>query len=264
MRRKIILAVGSSFSELVRSRKDFLLLFSKIEERISYELSDHIIIYSEDIARQFNLRKYKAKISVARRHFLNFDKFKMQKKLHERDNLIGYIGRLSEEKGILNFVKAIPMIFKMGGDIDFMIGGDGQLRGKVEEYLERPDLSNKVDFIGWIPHDRLPQYLNELKLLVIPSYTETGPLIMVEAMACGTPVLITPVGSVCSVIRDGETGFILGDNSPACIAEKIMRALEHPGLEWIAENARVVVEEEFTYEAIVERYRTILEELFGG
>jgi len=63
------------------------------------------------------------------------------------------------------------------------------------------------------------------------------------------------------VITDGETGFVMEDNSPACIAENVIRALEHPDLEMIVENARVLVEREFTYEAAVERYREVLKEL---
>ena len=115
--------------------------------------------------------------------------------------------------------------------------------------------------LRWVPHDKLPDYLNELKLVVLPSYTEGLPNLMLEAMACGTPVLATPVGAIPDMITDGETGFIMEDNSPACIAENVMRALEHPDLERIVENARALVEREFTYETAVERYRRILDDL---
>lgn len=258
MRRKVILAVGASFSDLAGARKDRLLLFPKIEEQISYKVSDRIIIYSENIIKEFKLEKYKSKISIARRHFLDFDKFKIQKQLSERDNLVGYIGRLSREKGILNFIEAISKVLETREDVSFLIGGDGPLRGEVAEYLKRADLNGKVNFVGWIPYDRLPEYLNELKLVVIPSYTETGPLSMVEAMACGTPVLITPVGTAPEIIRDGETGFILKDNSPECIVESIGRALNHPDLEEIVRNAHALVEKEYSYEVLVDRYRRIL------
>jgi glycosyltransferase involved in cell wall biosynthesis len=108
-------------------------------------------------------------------------------------------------------------------------------------------------------HNKFPDYLN--KLFVLPSYTEGLPYTIVEAMACGTPILATPVGAIPDVIKDGETGFIMENNSPECIAENVMRVLEHPDLEQIVENARALVEREFTYEAAVERYRKILKEL---
>ena len=185
----------------------------------------------------------------------------IKKGFDERDNLVGYIGRLSEEKGTLNFVKAIPEILKERNEIRFLIGGNGQLRDKIEEYLDVASLNDKVKLAGWIPHDELPDYLNELKLVVLPSYTEGLPNIMLEAMACGTPVLATPVGAIPDVIKDGETGFIMENNSPACIAENVERALNHPNLEEIVKTARKLVEKEFTYEAAVERYRKILENI---
>jgi glycosyltransferase involved in cell wall biosynthesis len=118
-----------------------------------------------------------------------------------------------------------------------------------------------MELTGWIPHDELPDYLNELKLLILPSYTEGLPNIMLEAMACGTPVLATPVGAIPDVIKEGRTGFIMENNSPGCIAENMMRALEYPDLDRIVENARELVKKEFTYGAAVERYRKILEDL---
>ena len=80
-------------------------------------------------------------------------------------------------------------------------------------------------------------------------------------MACGTPVLATPVGAIPDVIKDGVTGFIMGNNSPASIAKNIIRVLEHPNLDKTVKNAKELVEKEFTYEAAVERYREILEGL---
>lgn len=58
---------------------------------------------------------------------------------------------------------------------------------------------------------------------VLPFYTKELSNIMLEAMACGTPLLATPVGAILDVIRDGETGFIMEDNSPECTARNVMQ-----------------------------------------
>ena len=96
------------------------------------------------------------------------------------------------------------------------------------------------------PHQELPDYLTRLKLLVLPSYTEGLPNNVLEAMACGTPVLATSVGAIPDVVpRDKETGFLVRDNSPPCLAKNIVEALTDPELKRIALNARNFVENEF-------------------
>ena len=75
-------------------------------------------------------------------------------------------------------------------------------------------------------------------------------------MACGTPV-----GAIPDVIIDGKTGFIMENNSPECIAANVGRALSSPDLERIAENGRRFVEENFTFEKVVENWKRVLREI---
>jgi len=229
--------------------------------KINLYLSSRIIAYSDGIVAERHMEKHRNKISIAQRHFLDFNRFRMQKPLRNRENLVAYVGRLSEGKGVPEFIEAIEGLSANHGNIRFLIGGDGPLRGWVEEYLDKANLNSRVKFAGWIPHDELPGYLNQVKLLVLPSYTEALPNIILEAMACGTPVLVTAVGAIPDIIKDGETGFIMEDNSPDCIAGNIIRALEHPSLEQIADKAHTLVEKEYTFEAAVERYQKILDTL---
>lgn len=243
---------------IVRVERDVPSQLLKILNNINRLLSNRIVIYTPTLIKEWDLEKYKNKIYIAREHFLDFDEFKTKKKFYERDNLVGYIGRLSEEKGILNFVKAISGVVKESDDLKFLICGDGPLCDEIKKHLDENALTDKVKLAGWIPHDELPDYLNKLNLVVLPSYTEGLPNLMLEAMACGTPVLATPVGAIPDIIIDGETGFIMKSNSPECIAENVMRMLEHPNIERIVENAKALVEREFTYEDAVERYRKIL------
>lgn len=84
---------------------------------------------------------------------------------------------------------------------------------------------------------------------------------MLEAMACGTPVLATPIGAVPDVIIDGKTGFIMEKNSPECIAENVVRALEHSDLEEIAGTGKWFVEENFTFEKAAEKWKDVLRDI---
>ncbi|MDR9817328.1 MAG: glycosyltransferase family 4 protein [Candidatus Methanoculleus thermohydrogenotrophicum] len=127
--------------------------------------------------------------------------------LPDRPSLIGYIGRLSGEKGVQHFAQALPAVLNGREDLRVLIGGDGPLKELIEASLQKGGVTARVDLPGWISHDDLPGYLNQLRLLVLPSYTEGLPNIMLEAMACGTPVLATPVGAIPDVIIDGKTGL---------------------------------------------------------
>lgn len=198
---------------------------------------------------------------IAHEHFLDFTTFTVTTPYKDRPPLIGYIGRLSAEKGVQHFAQALPATLRNQQDLRVLIGGDGQLKDAIEASLQETGVANHVDLPGWISHDDLPKYLNQLRLLVLPSYTEGLPNIMLEAMACGTPVLATPVGAIPDVIRDGETGFIMEDNSPECIARNVLRALNHPDLKGVAERGRRFVEGEFTFEKEVERWRQIFNEI---
>jgi glycosyltransferase involved in cell wall biosynthesis len=247
-------------SKISYSKKD---LHSKIENflsKIGCHLTTKIVLYSYKILTDWKLESQQKKTLIAHEHFLDFSNFYIQKPFSNRSNLIGYIGRLSAEKGIQNFVEALPIIIDRYQDLKIIIGGDGPLKNDVKNSLEKQNISDHVTIYSWIAHDSLPNYFNKLRLIVLPSYTEGLPNIMLEAMACGTPVLATAVGAIPDVIRDGETGFIMENNSPGCIANNIIRALNHPHLEKISENARKLVEHEFTFEKAVERFRKIIDE----
>jgi glycosyltransferase involved in cell wall biosynthesis len=241
-----------------RARKDIFLKPLSFLVKINSFFSNTIIVYSERLIKEYDLEKHRNKIVVAPRHFLDFNRFNVEKPLSERDDLVGYIGRLCEERGALEFARAIPKVLEERGEVTFLIGGDGHLRNSIEKYIGKKRLNHKIKVSGWIPHERLPTYLNELKLIVLPSITEGLPNIMLEAMACGTPVLATAVGGIPDIILNGHTGFLMKENSPHCIAENVIRTLGNPSLERIAKNARVLVEREFTYEACIERYRRVL------
>ena len=257
----VVIASSGSGLRIAQVDRDPLAGVLALLRSTTFRLSDRIIIYSEKLIEEHSLQRYRSKIYVAHRHFIDFSMFKITKRLEERDSRVGYIGSLRKSKGVPNFIEAIPRVLEEKNNLEFLIGGSGQLQGEIELNLENMGLNRKVKILGWIPHDELPKHMNDLKLLVLPSYTEGLPNIILEAMACGTPVLATAVGAIPDVIKDGDTGFIMEDNSPECIARNIIRALNNLNLEGITKNARILVEKEYTYEAVAARYKSILTNL---
>ena len=267
MRKKTILFLAFKSSEVLTEKfgaRGFILpQIYKVLEDASYSLCHIVVGMSTGLLNQPQLGKHKDKIfpTPCPVRFIDTNLFKVSKQLKQRPKQIGFIGRLSEEKGVVNLIKAIPLVLEKQGDLEFTIIGDGPQNEEIREMVEKYNLSTVVKLTGWVAHDELPNCLNELQLFVLPSFTEGGPVTVPEAMACGTPVLATPVGYVPELIRDGETGFILEDNSPECIAEGILRALDYPNLDEVVRNAHRLIEKEYTYEATVARYRKLLANL---
>ena len=271
-KKTIVAATGFASKAAVEHHRETLFGLGKfifppiirMIENINFHLADQIAVESESAIHFLGLNKYKKKISINGAMYMDTDNFKIKKDSKDKRNLVGYIGRLSLEKGVTNFAKAIPLILKERDDLEFLIGGNGPLFEEIKNELKNNGSYDKVELTGWIQHDELPNYLNELKLLILPSYTEGLPGIVQEGMACGTVVLATPVGGIPDLIKDGETGFIMENNSPECITKNVIRALEHPNLEEIVKNARKLIEDEYTYEVMVIKCRVALNELMRG
>ncbi|AFV22750.1 LPS glycosyltransferase [Methanolobus psychrophilus R15] len=258
LNKKTIISLGGFLEKEIHLNYTQLGMPILLLKKLNLFLVDAIILYSSNLISAWKVDKYKKKIYIAPRHYIDFNKFYVDISYSERQNLIGYIGRFSKEKGTLNFVESIPLILKHKKDLFFLVAGSGQLQEKINKCAQDNNISDHTLFESWIPHENLPVYLNKLKLIVLPSDTEGLPNIMLEAMACGTPVLATPVGSIPDIIKDEETGFIMENNSIECISKNVIRVFQKPDLETIIENAKDLVEREFTFKAAVERYNNII------
>ncbi|MCK4736573.1 MAG: glycosyltransferase, partial [Methanophagales archaeon] len=162
-----------------------------IFERANFYLSDRIIVESPGVIDFLGLDKYRQKLAVSG-VYIDTNFFQIKKVLRGRKNLVGYVGRLSFEKGVMNFVKAMPLILEKSNNIEFLIGGGGTPQSKIMDELRKNNLSQNVKQTGWIPHNEVVDYFNELKLFILPSYSEGLPHTVLKVMACGTPVLATP------------------------------------------------------------------------
>ncbi|WGI17651.1 glycosyltransferase family 4 protein [Methanonatronarchaeum sp. AMET-Sl] len=233
--------------------------------KFSFWLSDGIILYSENLLKEWGLEKYKNKTEFAYEHIVDFSTFNLDKSYSEREYDIGYIGRFEEVKNVIGFLKSIPLLLNSTESVkNVFLGGDGSQKKEAMKYIENEKLEEYIHYEGWIEHNHLPGYLNELKVLALPSHSEGLPNIMLEAMACGTPVLASPVGSIPDIIEDGENGFILKENTPEGIAEKIKEIdeLEESKKEEIARKAYKTVKKHHTSKKVKENYKQTLKHTF--
>lgn len=260
-KKVIVMAGGGVFSNyLANNPKNILSANIRLFfERLCYIVSHTIIVETKSAASFLRLELFENKIFyVGAMLPIDVNKMFIKKTdFNSKGNLIGYIGGLTIGKGVMNFVEAMPLILK-NCDVRFLICGDGPLTDTIKKFITQKNLQNKVEIIKWVPHEMIPDYLNELKMLVLPSYSEGLPGIILEAMACGTPVLATPVGGIPDIIVDEETGFLMENNSPECISKNIIRALNHRDLNEIVKKARNLIVNEYSFEFTNERYKKII------
>jgi len=222
-------------------------------ETLNFELSDKIVIYSDRLIPDYGLEKYRSKIVLAYNHFIDTEKFKTVTPHYERLDVVGFIGRLDKEKGILSYLNTVPKIVPF---LDSMsVSGTGLFENMVKATARA---YKEFDYLGWVSHKDVPSLLNQWKLLVIPSINEGLPNTLLEAMICGTPVLASPVGAIPDLVKHGMTGFIWDNKEP--LHKGIIEALNYPKISTVINNAKDVAEG-FTLDSLVVKYNNILEGL---
>jgi len=138
-----------------------------------------------------------------------------------------YVGRLELLKGIDRLLNAMTYIKNKHNLKLIIIGGDGDSQYDVElQRLSRKlQIQDLISFQGMVSQEELPRFYNAADVVVIPSHYESFGLVALESLACGTPVVTTMVGGAESVVRQGETGYVVASNDPHILAEKIMLVL---------------------------------------
>ena len=228
-------------------------------ERAGYRLADAIVTYTPSMAEELGLDRYGEKLYPNGARYVDTDRFRPTVPFEERDRTVGFLGRLDEEKGVRTLAEVAK---RLPEGVTFRFVGDGDLRPWLERELADEVEAGSVEITGWVDHDDVPEQLNDLRLLVLFSApTEGLPTVILEALACGTPVLATPVSGVPDVVREGETGFFMTDHTGIETAEQIGEVIVRADLPSIAENCRQLMESEYSYKVAVARYRSILARL---
>lgn len=228
-------------------------------ERIGYWLSDAIITYTPSMANELGLERFKKKLYPNGARYIDTETFYPRVPYEDRDEVVGFIGRLDEEKNVRTLATVAKNLPK---NVTFRFIGDGDLRAELERELASEIESGTVEFTGWVDYEEVPEQLSELRLLVLPSEpTEGLPTVILESMACGTPVLATPVSGVPDVVRDTETGFLISNTDAETMTQQIIEILENDELLTVSNSGRALIVEQFDFDGAVKRYRTVLRSL---
>lgn len=227
-----------------------------ILERMGYRTAHGIVTYTPTMATELGLDTYTHKLYTNGARFVDTEKFKSSVPYEKRDQVIGYIGRIEEEKGIRTLATVAK---RLPEDVTFRFVGDGRLSDWLVEELREEIETGSVEVENWVTHDRVPIELSQCKILVLPSTASEGlPTIVLESLACGTPPYATPVSGVPDVVKEGETGFIIDNPTPESIVSDLEEILQRDDLSDISTNGRELIESDYSFDGAVDRYRRIL------
>lgn len=167
-----------------------------------------------------------------------------------------FCGRLNSakpHKTLHVLLKAMPLVLSSHA-AELIIVGTGP---RLDEYVTLArtlGIEHAVRFLGHVEHSRLPSYYSNADLFVLPSLREGFPLVLVEAMACGLPVVATRVGGIPEVVEEGLTGLLVPPNDSRALAEAVNSLLDDPQrMRSMGAKGRQRVMEHFTWDKVAER-----------
>lgn len=132
------------------------------------------------------------------------------------------VGRLCEAKGQLLLIEATARLARKGIRFELVLAGDGPMRAEIQKLVKNHDLADQVRITGWVSSDEVRSEILAARALVLPSFAEGLPVVIMEAMALRRPVLSTYVAGIPELVRDGREGWLF----PAGSVEELASAME--------------------------------------
>lgn len=191
--------------------------------------------------------------------FKPLDKEKIKRELGLNQKVVGFVG------GLINIKRAdkFPEIFEnisSKQEVEFLVVGDGELRENVGKKCKQKNLN--VKFVGRVPNDEVPYYMNAMDVMILPSRNEGFGSVIIEAQACGVPVAGSSNGGIPEAIGDGGIVVEEGEDFEKRFAETVVELLEKPiEREYLRERAlgfswkNIVKQEVAVYEEVLKEVR---------
>jgi glycosyltransferase involved in cell wall biosynthesis len=164
--------------------------------------------------------------------------------------LLLYVGRLMPWKGVDTALHALRYLPKA----TLLIAGDGEERERLQRLAQELGIMQRVRFLGVVPRQQLPRLYSTVDLLLATSYaSETFGISLVEAQACGLPVVASRFGGFPEVVDEGRTGLLVPPRDPSALAEAATAILEHPERRAAMATAAPQWVAQFLWPAVVDR-----------
>ena len=181
-----------------------------------------------------------------------------------------FVGRLVEKKGTLKLVEACAELHQQGYEFICHIVGDGPERAQVEGAISQHHLQDVVKLTGALPQEQLRQYWATASMFVLPCAIEKNgnrdgiPVVLMEAMAVGIPVISTDISGIPELIEDGVTGLLSADD-PQELSEAMKKLFDDAALaEMLIKNARLKVEREYNIQLNTQKKAALFKAYFAN
>ncbi|MBN1841348.1 MAG: glycosyltransferase family 4 protein [Deltaproteobacteria bacterium] len=257
--KKFIARCGYLPSNIAKTRQDMgpseIQRAQELEETV-FRGADRVVV-TTPMMRRTVVDSYGVEGSKVRviPNYVDVKRFKPSSSSKE-PKLLCYVGRLEPEKNVEALLNAVE-----GLDIELHIIGGGSLKDRLTAQAQKKLLP--VRFIGNVPNNELPTYLSNASVFILPSHIEHHPKALIEAMACGLPVIGTDVYGIRELIEHRQTGYSC-DTSPEALREAIADVMADADLRLrLGRNAREFAVEHFALDKIVDMELSLLEELIG-
>jgi glycosyltransferase involved in cell wall biosynthesis len=142
--------------------------------------------------------------------------------------LLVTVGRLSEQKGQLVLLSALAVLAEEGVPFKMTIAGDGPLRPEIERKIRELGLGDHVELTGWLTNAQVRARLRGARALILPSFAEGLPVVLMEALALGRPVVTTYVAGIPELVTDRTCGWLVPAGSVEHLAHAIKQCLNAP------------------------------------
>lgn len=170
--------------------------------------------------------------------------------------LVGLASRLQPEKGVKYFLEAAVRVLQLLPQANFLVMGDGPLRKELQTYAALLGVHKRIHFLGFRLDARA--LVGLLDVLVVPSLSEGTPVVTLEAMAAGVPVVASTVGGIPEQIRHGREGLLVPPGDSSALAEAILRLLRNPlWMQQLGEAGRQRVLSQFRFPTMVQETEDI-------
>lgn len=178
--------------------------------------------------------------------------------IEDGEKVIGVVARLHRQKGHCYLIEAAEQIVAHHPNVKFVFAGDGELRLELEQLVERKRLTDRFMFLGF--RNDVKELLGVFDVFVLPSLYEGLPNVILEAMACGLPVVATAVDGTVELVDHGKTGYLVEPKSPQALAEKISAVLGDANSRSLGEAGRLRVVQEYSLERQVNNFQNLYEQ----